>query len=334
MMLTCSRLIRAVPSPLIAISLLTAIVVTGHINVPTLSQKGHLAGWSIPSLAVPNVPFTLETLRLIAPYAVAVALVGLLESLMTAQLVDELTGTSTSAPNRECVGQGAANIITAALGGMGGCAMIGQTIINVKSGGRTRVSTFSAGMSVFVLVGLLGPVLGRVPIAALVAVMIVVSFSTFDWNSVRPATLRRLPKTETAVMLVTVVTTVATSNLAVGVIAGVLLASLLFAWRLSSVVDVTAVSSSDGTRRTYAIAGQLFFASSSRLPDLFDYDEDPDHVILDLGGSHVWDASTIATLDSILARYSSRGKRAELANLSASSARIHQQLSGTLGPGG
>ncbi len=322
-----SRLTNAIPSPLVAIVLITVAVSAGHIDVPTLAEKGNLSHWSIPHLALPGVPFDLHTLRLIAPYSLAMALVGLLESLMTAQLVDELTDTPSS-KDRECWGQGLANIFTGFCGGMGGCAMIGQTIINVKSGGRTRVSTFSAGMAVFILVGILGSVLGRVPMAALVSVMILVSVSTFDWQSIRPATLRKLPKSETAIMVVTVLATVATNDLAIGVISGVVFASLLFARRLSHTIDVAATTSEDGTQRTYAVAGQLFFASSNRLPAQFDYQNDPDHVVIDLAASHVWDTSSVVALDAVISKYAAQGKIAVITNLNEHSASLFHGLSG------
>jgi SulP family sulfate permease len=220
------RLTTAVPAPLAAILLVTAFVLLTHSGVPTVGDEGELPD-SLPSLFWPNVPFSLETLRIIAPYALGMALVGLLESLMTAKLVDEVTGTP-SAKTREAWGQGVANVITGLFGGMGGCAMIGQTMINVKGGGaRTRISTFLAGAFLLVLLVGLGDLVGLIPMAALVAVMVMVSVGTFDWHSIRPKTLRRIPRSETVVMLATVVVVVATHNLAIGVVVGVLVARVL-----------------------------------------------------------------------------------------------------------
>lgn len=228
------RVNNLVPAPLLAILVVTAIAVTGHLAVPTLGQKGNLAAWHVPHPALPALPWTWATLGLVAPYAVALAVVGLLESLMTAQLVDEITS-SASSPRRECCGQGVANLVTALLGGMGGCAMIGQTIINLRTGGRTRLSTFTAGAAILVMVSLVASQLGRVPMAALVAVMIVVAFRTFDWGSVRPATLKTIPRRDTAATVATVAGTLATSDLAIGVAAGVVVFAA--ATRLGPVYD-------------------------------------------------------------------------------------------------
>ncbi|GAA1509128.1 SulP family inorganic anion transporter [Kribbella lupini] len=236
------RLTTAVPAPLVAILVVTAIVLVAHSGVPTVGDEGELPD-SLPSLFWPDVPFSLETLRIVAPYALGMALVGLLESLMTAKLVDDVTGTG-SVKTREAWGQGVANVITGLFGGMGGCAMIGQTMINVKGGGaRTRISTFLAGAFLLVLLVGLGDLVGLIPMAALVAVMVMVSVGTFDWHSIRPRTLRRTPYRETAAMLVTVVVVVATHNLAIGVLAGVLVFASSNKWvrpRRTGADEVTA----------------------------------------------------------------------------------------------
>jgi SulP family sulfate permease len=323
------KLTRVIPAPLVAVVVLSAITMVGHIGVPTVSDKGGMGTWSVPSLALPHVPLTLHTLILIGPYSLAMAIVGLLESLMTAQLVDELTDTASS-KSRECWGQGAANVFTGLCGGMGGCAMIGQTIINVKSGGRTRLSTFSAGVSVVVLVGLLGPIVGRIPMAALVAVMVLVAVSTFDWQSIRWSTLQRMPKGETAIMVITVLATVLSNDLAVGVILGVVGASLLFAHQVARTVRIASWLSDDGRLRTYTVVGQLFFASSNTLFGLFDYINDPERVVIDLSSCHVWDASSVAALDAVVSKYAGRGKLAEVVNLNPQSAAMHRTLSGQL----
>ncbi|GAA2724201.1 SulP family inorganic anion transporter [Cellulomonas aerilata] len=325
------RLSDVVPAPLVAIVLLTAATVVASISVPTVGDQGDLPD-SLPGLLLPDVPPTLDTLRIIAPYALAMALVGLLESLMTATLVDDVTDTP-SDKTREAWGQGAANIITGFFGGMGGCAMIGQTMINVKaSGARTRISTFLAGVFLLVLVVGLGDLVAVIPMAALVAVMIMVCVSTFDWHSVRPATLRRMPRSETAVMLATVVVTVATHNLAYGVVVGVLVAMVAFARRVAHLTTVVPVASPAGTR-VYAVTGELFFASSNDLVQQFDYAGDPDDVVIDLAAAHIWDASTVASLDAVTTKYAARGKRVRIVNLDEDSARRHERLAGRLAGG-
>jgi SulP family sulfate permease len=322
------RLTTAVPAPLVAIVVLTVLTVTVGIDVPTVGDQGELPD-SLPTLGLPDVPFTLDTLRVVAPYALAIALVGLMESLMTAKLVDELTDTHSS-KTRESIGQGAANLVTGFFGGMGGCAMIGQTMINVRSGARTRLSTFLAGVFLLVLVVLLSPVVAVIPMAALVAVMVFVSIATFDWHSVR--TLRRMPRSETAVMLVTVAVVLATSNLAIGVAVGVLVACVLFARRVAHLVTVTATDEPDGSRR-YVVHGALFFASTNDLVGRFDYAGDPDRVVVDLSGAHVWDASSVAVLDAVEHKYATRGKTVEITGLTDVTGHYHQRLAGRLGSG-
>jgi SulP family sulfate permease len=322
------RLTTAVPAPLVAIIVLTLVTVTAGIAVPTVGDQGELPD-RLPTLGLPDVPFSWATLHIVAPYALAIALVGLMESLMTAKLVDELTDTASS-KTRESVGQGIANLVTGAFGGMGGCAMIGQTMINVRSGARTRLSTFLAGAFLLVLVVVLSPVVAVIPMAALVAVMVFVSVATFDWHSLR--TLRRMPRSETAVMLVTVAVVLATSNLAIGVAVGVLVACVLFARRVAHLVTVTPTEGSDGTR-TYVVSGALFFASTNDLIGRFDYAGDPDRVVVDLSRAHVWDASSVAVLDAIEHKYATRGKSVEITGLTDVSGHYHRQLAGRLGGG-
>ena len=326
------RVTRAVPSPLVAIVALTAFTLAAGLALPDVGDEGALPD-SLPSLFVPDVPLTLETLQIIAPYAVAMALVGLLESLLTAKLVDDVTDTR-SDKTREAWGQGAANLVTGMFGGMGGCAMIGQTMINVKaSGARTRISTFLAGMFLLVLVVGFGDVVALIPMAALVAVMVMVSVGTFDWHSIRPATLRRMPRSETTVMVATVVVTVATHNLAIGVVVGVLVAMTLFARRVAHLTETHRELVEDehgGATAVYRVTGELFFASSNDLYTQFDYADDPDRVVIDLSDSHVWDASTVAALDAITTKYERRGTAVEITGLNAASAERHGRLSGTL----
>ena len=328
-MIGLPRVSEVVPAPLVAIVLLTAFTLVASLNVPNVGDEGKLPH-SLPAWFLPDVPLNLETLTIIAPYAMAMALVGLLESLMTAKLVDDITDTHSN-KTREAWGQGASNLITGFFGGMGGCAMIGQTMINVKaSGARTRISTFLAGVFLLILVVGLGDVVAIVPMAALVAVMVMVAVGTFDWHSVTPATLRRMPKSETAVMLSTVVVTVLTSNLAIGVVVGVLVAMVMFARRVAHFTEVIDISRDDSTR-VYKVVGELFFASSNDLVYQFDYTGDPDHVVIDMADSHIWDASTVATLDAIETKYASRGKRVEIRGLNEASLDRHQRLAGRLG---
>ncbi|WP_431931584.1 SulP family inorganic anion transporter [Micromonospora sp. RP3T] len=326
------RLTRAVPAPLVAIVALTVITVATHVAVPTVGDQGALPD-SLPTLGLPRIPWTMDTLTLVAPYALGIALVGLMESLMTAKLVDDITDTR-SDKTRESWGQGVANIVTGFFGGMGGCAMIGQTMINVKAAGaRTRLSTFLAGVFLLVLVVALGDVVAVIPMAALVAVMIIVAVSTFDWHSVAPATLKRMPWGETTVMLATVGAVLATHNLAVGVVVGVLTAMVIFARRVAHLVEVTSVLDPDGATRIYAVRGELFFASSNDLVHRFDYAGDPDHVVVDMTHAHIWDASSVAALDAVTTKYAARGKTVEIIALNQPSAAIHGTLAGTLGGG-
>ncbi|WP_030878449.1 SulP family inorganic anion transporter [Streptomyces sp. NRRL S-1868] len=331
LMLLFPKITKAVPAPLVSIVVLTVITVAAGIAVPTVGDKGELPS-RLPVPGLPDVPFTLHTLTVIAPYALAMALVGLMESMMTAKLVDELTDTR-SGKTRECVGQGIANITAGFFGGMGGCAMIGQTMINVKNGARTRLSTFLAGFFLLILCIVLGPVVSEIPMAALVAVMVLVAVGTFDWHSVRPATLKRMPIGETTVMAVTVVVVVATDNLSIGVITGSVTAMVVFARRVARLARVTSVTDPEGTQVVYAVTGELFFASTNDLVSQFDYAGDPGHVVIDLSEAHIWDASSVAALDAIEAKYAQRGKTVEITGLNDASARLHGRLSGELTAG-
>ncbi|MFJ3834835.1 SulP family inorganic anion transporter [Streptomyces sp. NPDC090054] len=323
------RITTAVPAPLVSIAVLTAITVGAAIAVPTVGDKGALPT-SLPVPGLPDVPFALDTLTTIAPYAFAMALVGLMESLMTAKLVDDITDTRSS-KTRESIGQGIANIVTGFFGGMGGCAMIGQTMINVKvSGARTRLSTFLAGAFLMVLCVVFGPIVSEIPMAALVAVMIMVSFATFDWHSIAPRTLSRMPAGEIAVMVITVTAVVTTHNLAVGVVLGSVTAMVVFAKRVAHLTEVTTVDGPDGDTVVHRVTGALFFASSNDLVGRFDYAGDPSNVVIDLSAAHVWDASSVAVLDAIGARYAQRGKTVEITGLNGPSAALHGKLTGQL----
>ena len=330
------RFTTVVPAPLVAIVLLTVVVVAVGWDVPNVRGEGELPD-SLPTLGLPDVPWTLETLRIIAPYALAMALVGLMESLMTAKLVDDITENH-SDKTREGWGQGAANIVTGFFGGMGGCAMIGQTMINVKaSGARTRLSTLLAGIFVLILVVVLGDIVGLIPMAALVAVMIMVSVGTMDWHSVHPRTLRLMPLSETLVMAVTVLATIGTHNLAVGVVLGVLTAMVMFARRVAHMTTIEKVAEldtvDDGSvdTRVYRVKGELFWASSNDLVYQFDYSGDPENVVIDLTEADVWDASTVATLDAIQHKYAAKGKTVTIEGLDGASRERLDRLSGRFG---
>ena len=333
-MVVMPRFTKIIPAPLVAIVVLTIATVTIAINVPTVGDQGKLPK-SLPELFIPNVPLNFETLTIIAPYALAMAMVGILESLMTAKLVDEVTDTH-SHKTRETWGQGVSNMLSGFFGGMGGCAMIGQTMINVKaSGARTRISTFLAGVFLLILVVALGDVVAIIPMAALVAVMIIVSVLTFDWHSIRLSTLQRMPKSETTVMVATVAVVVITHNLAIGVVVGVLVAMVAFARRVAHLVDVERSLSNDESVPTayYTVTGALFFASSNDLTTQFEYAEDPDRIVIDMAASHIWDASTVAALDSITNKYERLGKRAVIVGMNDASTNIHARLAGNLGGG-
>jgi SulP family sulfate permease len=278
---------------------------------------------SLPVFLVPDIPLNLETLMIILPYSAALAVVGLLESLMTASIVDDLTDT-TSNKNRECSGQGIANIATGFLGGMAGCAMIGQSVINVKSGGRGRLSTFVAGVFLLFLIVALGDWVGRIPMAALVAVMIMVSVGTFSWASVR--NLRTHPRSSSIVMLSTVTVVVFTHNLAYGVLVGVLLSGIFFAWKVGQLVAVHSVASDDGTQRTYTVVGQIFFASADTFTSAFDFQEVLERVRIDVSRSHFWDISAVAALDKVVMKFRREGAEVEIVGMNAASATIVDKL--------
>jgi SulP family sulfate permease len=329
--LVLPRFTKAVPAPLVAIVLVTAIAMLAHLAVPTVGDQGEVSG-GLPGLTPLEVPLTLETLRLIAPTALSVAFVGLMETLLTAKLVDDLTDTR-SAKGRESWALGVSNILAGLWGGIAGCAMIGQTVMNVKLGrARTRISTLVAGVLLLVLVTALSDLMERIPMAALAAVMMVVAVSTVDFRSVRPATLRRMPVPETLVMVTTVVVVVLTGNLALGVAAGTLLAIALFARRVAHVTTVRRAADEGRTR--YSVHGPLFFGSSNDLVEQFDYAADAQRglpVTVDLAAAQIWDASTVAALDSVQAKYAEHGLEVAFTGLDERSADFHGRLTGTLG---
>ncbi|GAA0459065.1 MULTISPECIES: SulP family inorganic anion transporter [Sphingomonas] len=309
------RVTKAVPSPLVAILVLAAISIALGLPVRTVGDMGKLPE-GLPSLALPNVPLSWETLRIILPYSLTMAAVGLLESLLTAQIVDDMTDTD-SDKRRECLGQGGANIAAALVGGMGGCAMIGQSVINVTSGGRKRLSTFTAGTFLLFLLAVLGPIVGRIPMPALVAVMVMVSIGTFSWNSL--LNLRRHPLTSSAVMLVTVAVVVATHNLAGGVLAGVLLSGIFFAGKVRRMFSVEREAGADGTA-TYRVQGEIFFASVDRFTRAFQAEDSAARVVIDVSAAHFWDISGVGALDKIVARLRRDGREVEVIGYNRASA--------------
>ncbi len=316
------RLTRAVPSPLVCIVVLTVVSILLKLDVRTVGDMGELPS-TLPVFLLPDVPLTLETFLIVLPYSAGIAAVGLLESLMTAQVVDDLTDTG-SDKNRECVGQGVANMATAFIGGMAGCAMIGQSVINVKAGGRGRLSTFCAGMFLLFLIVVLGPWVKQMPMPALVAVMIMVSIGTFSWVSIR--NLRTHPRSSSVVMLATVAGVVLTHNLAVGVVLGVLLSGIFFAWKIAQLFRVTSVASDDGRARTYKVEGQLFFASADDFTAAFDFKEALEKVTIDLAAAHIWDISSVAALDRVVLKFRREGAEVELIGLNRASETIVDRL--------
>ena len=323
------RITTAVPSPLVAIVVLAGLAMSMGLELPTVGDMGELPS-ALPWVALPDVPMTMETLGIIVPVALTLSFVGLLESLLTASLLDDLTDTDSN-KNTEAKGQGVANVITGFLGGMAGCAMIGQSIINFRSGGRGRLSTLASGVFLLILIIALGGVVAQIPIAALVAVMIMVSVGTFDWRSVSPTTLRSTPRPESLIMAATVLTTVFTHNLAYGVGVGVVLSVIAFARHVSEVVKVTSVVDPDNTARLYAVHGELFFASTNTLVHRFDYDQvKVPRVEIDLSNARIWDTSAVAALDAVVAKFAARGIEAELVGLNPHAELLHKQTSGSL----
>lgn len=310
------RFTTAVPSPLITIVVLTIVAIALDLDIRTVGDMGELPN-SLPQFLMPDVPLTLETLQIIFPYAATLMVVGLLESLMTATIVDDLTDTSSN-KNRECVGQGVANIATGFIGGMAGCAMIGQSVINVKSGGRGRLSTLVAGLLLLVMVVFAGDWVSRIPMAALVAVMIMVSIGTFNWDSIR--NLQSHPKSSSVVMLATVAVTVATHDLAQGVLTGVLLSGFFFAHKVGRILRIDSASCDEGKARRYTIFGQVFFASADSFSQAFDYQEVIDKVYIDVSRAHFWDITAVSSLDKIVIKFRREGTEVEVIGLNEASA--------------
>ena len=326
------RITKAVPSPLVAIVVLAGITMTFGLDLPTVGDMGELPS-ALPGFGLPDVPFSFETLQIIAPYSITLALVGLLESLLTAQLLDDLTDTD-SDKNRESRGQGIANVFTGFIGGMAGCAMIGQSMINHRTGGRTRLSTLASGVFLLILILALGDLVAQIPMAALVAVMIMVSVGTFNWNSIKPDMVRSVPMAETAVMVTTVLIVVWTHNLAYGVGAGVLLSAVFFVRHVSHVVRVTSVVDPDNVERLYDVSGELFFASTNDLVHAFDYDAvKVKRVEIDLSNARIWDTSAVVALDAVVDKFAERGITAHLVGLNRHAEHLHRKATGKVAAG-
>lgn len=320
------RLTRVIPSPLVAIIAMTAFAIFSGANLSTVGDMGQLPR-TLPFFHLPGVPFTWETLSIIFPYAFTLSIVGLLESLLTATIVDEMTATK-SDKNKEVRGQGIANFVTGFFGGMAGCAMIGQSVINVKSGGRGRLSSLVAGLFLLFLILGLGDIVARIPMAALVGVMIMVSIGTFDWQSLKELT--RVPVTDSLVMIVTVAIVVVTHDLAKGVMAGVIMSALIFGWRSGKLRTTTTVNA-DGAK-VYRISGELFFASMAPFVEQFDAEGDPNQIVIDFANSHVWDHSGVTAIAKVVHRYRINGKQVTLVGLDEESERLINRI-GLAAPG-
>jgi sulfate permease, SulP family len=310
------RVTKSIPSPLVAIVVLTSLAVFFNLDVNRVGDMGELPS-SLPFFALPQIPLTWETIQIILPYSLTMAAVGLLESLLTAQIVDDLTDTPSNKA-QEVRGQGIANFATGFFGGMGGCAMIGQSVINVKSGGDGRLSAFVAGSFLLFLIVVLGPVVAQIPMPALVAVMIMVSIGTFSWSSV--TNLRSHPWHSSVVMVATVVTVVWTHDLAKGVLVGVLLSGIFFASKVRNLFSVESGLSDDGLVRTYRFGGQIFFASVERFLAAFDFREVIETVRIDVSGAHFWDISAVAALDKAVIKFRREGTIVDIIGLNQASA--------------
>ncbi|WP_138494992.1 SulP family inorganic anion transporter [Paenibacillus pinistramenti] len=307
------KITKAVPPALAAIIVVSILTISLHLNVYKVGDMGALTR-DLPVFHLPDIPVTWDTFMIILPYSVSMAFVGLLESLMTAMLIDDLTDTASN-KNREMRGQGMANIVTGLFGGMGGCAMIGQSMINIKSGGRTRLSTLVSGVFLMILLVLLGDIVKQIPMAALVGVMIMVCIGTFDWKSL--TTLNKIPLPDAIVMIVTVIVVVATDNLSIGVAAGVVLSSVVFAWKMA-VVRLTASAGEDGAK-VYTVTGQMFFGTMHHFVNHFQAGDDPDRIVIDFSRTHIWDQSAVKGIARVIEKYAQLGKKVTIKGLNEES---------------
>jgi SulP family sulfate permease len=320
---------KSIPSPLVCIIVVTGVVWMFDIDLRTVGDMGELPD-TLPVFLIPDIPLNFETLMIILPYSLGVAAVGLLESMMTLQIVDELTDTEGD-KNRECVGQGTANVVTGFMGGMAGCAMIGQSIINIKSGGRGRLSCLFAGVGLLFMILVLGDFVSQIPMAALVAIMVMVSIGTFSWSSIK--NLRHHPRSSSIVMLSTVVLVVYTHNLAIGVFFGVLLSAIFFAAKIAQIFRVTHTLSEDGRERSYLVEGQIFFASAGAFEKAFDYREALDRVVIDVSRAHIWDISSVAAVDMVKLKFMREGTEVEIVGMNEASETIVDKLGVSDKPG-
>lgn len=323
------RFTKAVPSPLVAIVVISAIAIFTGSGVRTIGDMGELTQ-ALPMFLLPDIPLTFETLKIIFPYSLSIAIVGLVESLLTATIVDDMTDTK-SDKNKEARGQGIANIVSGLFGGMAGCAMIGQSVINVKSGGRGRLSAFVAGVFLMILILVLNDFLVQIPMAALVGVMIMVSIGTFDWGSVK--SLHKTPITDTIVMIATVLTVLMTHDLSKGVLVGIILSAIFFASKISK-VKVTTLASEHSHKKYYRVSGQLFFASVTDFVECFNYNEDVKEVNIDLTEAHLWDDSAVGAIDKIVIKYHQNGIKVNLVGLNKESNKLIDRLAVHNKPGG
>jgi MFS superfamily sulfate permease-like transporter len=323
------RFVKVIPAPLVAIVVITAIAVFTGSGVKTVGDMGELTQ-SLPIFLLPDIPLNFETLQIIFPYALSIAIVGLVESLLTASIVDDMTDTK-SDKNKEARGQGIANIVSGLFGGMAGCAMIGQSVINVKSGGRGRLSAFVAGAFLMTLILLFNGLLVQIPMAVLVGIMFMVCISTFDWSSIK--NIRKTPATDTIVMVATVVTVIFTHDLSKGVLVGIILSALFFAAKISK-VKVTSMASENAKKKVYRVSGQLFFASVTDFVESFNYKEDVEEIKLDLSNAHIWDDSGVGAIDKIVQKYHQNGIKVEVVGLNDESNKLVDKLADYNKPGG
>jgi SulP family sulfate permease len=315
------RFTKVVPSPLVAIVIMTIIVVFGGLGVKTVGDMGNLTQ-SLPIFMIPSIPFSFETLQIIFPYSLALAIVGLLESLLTASIVDDMTDTDSN-KNKESSGQGVANIVTGFFGGMAGCAMLGQSVINVKSGGNGRLSSLVAGVFLMFLIIALGDIVVQIPMAALVGVMFMVAFGTFDWGSLKA--LKKVPLTDSIVMVVTVATVVITHDLSKGVFAGIILSAIFFVAKISKIKVTSSVD--QATRKMiYQVRGQLFFASVTDFVDSFDFDGEEKHVDINLSQAHVWDDSAVSAIDKVVMKFREKNVKVTLVGMNEPSSLLVKKV--------
>jgi high affinity sulfate transporter 1 len=323
------RFTKAVPSPLVAIVVMTVIAIMANTGVRTVGDMGQLTQ-QLPIFLIPDIPLNLETLKIIFPYSLSIAIVGLVESFLTAQIVDDMTDTK-SDKNKEARGQGIANMVSGFFGGMAGCAMIGQSVINVRSGGRGRLSSLTAGVFLMTLIMLFNDFLVQIPMAALVGVMIMVSIGTFDWSCLK--TLHRVPITDTLVMVVTIATVVVTHDLSIGVLVGILMSAIFFAAKISK-VQITSLSAKGANKKVYRVTGQLFFASVTDFVESFNYKDDVKEIDLDLTQAHLWDDSAVGAIDKVVIKYHQNGIKVNLIGLNTESSKMIDKLAVHNKPGG